>query len=143
MSPVTPRVMARSAKTKIATAIAPACLAGVDIASQHIFVAPTDIVIRRATIVGRAAAAGIDAGNTSVWTLQRRLGAVETTLASVTFNNVLAFPAAFTPFSLGVELGTGFRIPAGTLLCFTATNGATAATPETLVQVEYWTDEDV
>ena len=141
--PVTPRVSAESLKTHLVTAKAAACVAGADLASQPIFVAPYDIVIKRAIIVGMAAAAGIDAGNTSVWVLQTRLAGVETPLASITFNNVVLFPAAFTPFSIGADLGTGFRVPQGTLLCFTVTNGATAATPETLVVLEYWINEDV
>ena len=141
--PVVPKHASLSLKSRIVTAVAPACVAGADIASQAIFVAPANIVISKATIVGRAASVGIDAANTSVWILQTRLAGVETTLHSVTFNNVLAFPAAFTPYALGVALGTGFRIPRDTLLCFTVTNGVTAATPETLVQIEYWINEDV
>lgn len=140
--PVTPRVSAESLKTHLVTAKAAACVAGVDLASQPIFVAPYDIVIKKAVIVGMAAAVGIDAGNTSVWVLQTRLAGVETALATVTFNNVVLFPAAFTPYSLGV-VAIGVKIPQGTLLCFTVTNGATAATPETLVEVEYWINEDV
>ena len=143
MSPVTPRVSATSLKTHVARAKAATCAAGVDLASQPIFVAPFNIVISKATITGMAASAGIDAGNTSVWVLQRRLAAVEVALQTVTFNNVRTFPAAFTPYSMGVELGTGFVIPAGTLICFTVTNGATAATPETLVEIEYWINENV
>ncbi len=141
--PVTPRVSSKSLKTHKAIAIAPACAAGVDIASQAIFVAPANIVIDRAVIAGRAASAGIDAANTSVWVLQTRLAGVETALESVTFNNILAFPAAFTPFEVVSPGGIGIPIPAGTIIAFTVTNGATAETPETLVQIEYWINENV
>ena len=140
--PTTPRVSAESLKSGRVSARAPLRTAGTSHTSQPIFIAPYDIVIKKATIVGMAASAGIDAGNTSVWVLQKRLAGTETSLASITFNNVVLFPAAFTPYSLGVA-AIGIKIPQGTLLCFTVTNGTTAATPETLVEVEYWINEDL
>ena len=143
MSPVVPRHMSQSAKTHIVRAAVPACAAGVDIASQPLFVAPADIVIVAATLVGQAAAVGIDAANTSVWELETRLGAAQVALESETFNNLNTFPAAFTPLIVADPGDLGVRIAAGTLICLNVTNGATAATPNALVQIAYWINEDV
>ena len=141
--PVVPRHMSQSAKTHIVTAEIPACGAGVDIASQPIFVPATNIVIVSATLVGTAAGVGIDAANTSVWELETRLGAARVALESETFNNVNTFPAAFTPLEVADPGASGIRIPAGTLIALNVTNGATAATPVCLLQLEYWINEDV
>ena len=143
MSPVTPRVMAQSAKTHIVTVAVPACAAGVDITSQPLFVAPADIVIVAATLVGIAAAVGVDAANTSVWELETRLGAVQTSLETETFNNVNTFPAAYTPREVADPGSLGVRVADGALVCLNVTNGATAATPVCLLQIEYWINEDV
>ena len=144
MSPVTPRVSARSLKTHIATVELPACAAAVDIVSKPVFVAPANIVIVSATLVGEAAAVGQGAApNISTWTLQRRLGAVIVALASIVFNAVTVFPAAYTPYSIGAGLGLGVAIPAGTLICIDVDNAGTAQTPICLVEVEYWINEDV
>ena len=141
--PVVPRHMSQSAKTHIVTAEIPACLAGVDIASQPLFVAPADIVIVAATLVGIAAAAGIDAANTSVWELETRLGAVQTAIESETFNNVNVFPAAYTPLEVADPGSVGAEVADGALVCLNVTNGATAATPASLLQIEYWINEDL
>ena len=142
--PVTPRVSARSLKTHIATVELPACAAAVDIVSKPVFEARTNIVITDVRIVGEAAAVGHGAApNISTWTLQRRLGAVIVALASVVFNNVTVFPAAFTPYSIGAGLGLGVAIPAGTLICLAVDNAGTAGTPRSIAEVEYWINEDV
>ncbi len=142
--PVTPRVSARSLKTHIATVELPACAAAVDIVSKPVFEARTNIVITDARIAGEAAAVGQGvAPNISIWTLQRRLGAAIVALASIEFNDVTVFPDAYTPYSIGADLGLGVAIPAGTLICIDVDNAGTAQTPICLVEVEYWINEDV
>lgn len=140
--PVTPRVSAQTLKTHIESKFAVACAAGVGITSEPIFRAPTNIRISKISLIGMAASVGIDGANPSVWVIQTRLAAVVATLATVTFNNVLVFPAAFTPYTFVIS-PLGISVPRDTLLCFTVANTGTAATPRTLVQVEYWINEDV
>ena len=140
--PVTPRVSAFSLKTHKSEAVIPAPGAGVDVESRFLFVAPLNIVISKITLVGRAAAVGIAAApNTSTWVLERRAGAVIVDLAEEVFDDVNVFPDAFIPHV--IDVGMGINILPGTIIGLTVTNGGTAAPPETLVQVEYWINEDV
>lgn len=141
--PVTPKASAESLKTHIVQYQLVDLAAGAGLDTAPLFVAPYDIELSDIQIIGLGAAAGIDAGNTSVWSLRRTLGATSTVIQSYTFNNVNPFPAAKTPFSIGVPADATARIPAGTLLTLNIVNGTTANLPACLVQISYWINEDV
>jgi hypothetical protein len=108
-----------------------ALAAGVDVAAVPIFIVPAGykFTLIDASIVGAGASAGIDAGDTSVFEI--KVGATD--LALKTYNNVVIFPASGVADSLGA-ITSGLRV-AGEVITLSITNGATAATPATRVQL--------
>lgn len=106
--------------------------AGADIAARAIHSFSQEGWIVSARVVNQAsAAAGIDAGNTSVVTLAINAGNV----ASKTYNNAVTFPAANAVDSLGTI--TNHRANPGDVLTLAVTNGVTADPGPFLVEVDY------
>lgn len=76
--------------------------------------------------------AGIDAGNTSVWEVKSGTN----TVASKTFNNTVTFPDAGKTTTLTLD-ATKDELADDTILTYAITNGATAATPATIMRIAY------
>lgn len=104
-----------------------ACAAGVDITARTLYIAPSGfkVSLASANIVPCGSFAGIDAGNSSVWTLLN--GTDE--IVSKTFDDSPAFPADGVDTTIGALSATYKDINAGEALKLTVTNAATAATP--------------
>ncbi len=106
--------------------------AGVDIAARAIHACDQPAWAVAARVINQAtAAAGIDAGNTCVVKVSASGG----TIASETFDDVTAFPAANTKATLGALTNT--QLPAGEVVKVTVTNGATADPGTFLVELDY------
>ena len=134
---ITPRNLADSAKTHIITTLCTVCAVGVDIADMPIFRAPKNIIIVEAGIIPLAAYTGHADG--SAWAIEK--GA--TSIAGKTFNAT----ADSTPPDVGAYASLGAisnaNLLEGDVVTFSVTNGAGAASPICVVQVEYIVDEDV
>ena len=134
---ITPRNLADSAKTHIITALCTACSVGVDIADMPIFRAPKNITIVEVGIIPLATYTGHADG--SVWAIEKG----STAIAGDTYNAT----EGSTPPEVGAyaSLGTisNADLLEGDVVTFSVTNGAGAASPICVVQVEYIIDEDV
>jgi hypothetical protein len=98
-----------------------------DIAARVLYVVPTgySLTLSSASIIPSGASAGIDASNTSVWTLLNGAN----TIVTKTFDDDPAFPADATATTLGTLDGTHKTLAADALLKLTVTNGTNANTP--------------
>ena len=134
---ITPRNLADSAKTHIITTLCIACEAGVDIADMPIFRAPKNIIIVEVGIIPLATYTGHTDG--SAWAIEK--GA--TAIAGKTFNATAGStpPAAGAYASLGAI--SNAKLSEGDVVTFSVTNGAGAASPSCVVQIEYIIDENV
>jgi len=94
---------------------------------------PVAVTITDVKVYGRAAAAGVDDANTAVVKVYNGTS----TVVTKTYNTANAFPAAFTPTSLGTMANAA--VPAGTAIKFDAVNGATADLPAFDLYIEYTT----
>ena len=107
-----------------------ALAAGVDLAATAFFVAPTRSFQRRVLLTADGTATGIDASNTSTWTIL----AGSTPLLEATFDDSAPFPASGATVVLGtLDASLAPNVP----LKFSVTNGTTAATPAVVLSVEY------
>lgn len=106
--------------------------AGADLADAIIGVVPAgyDATVTDAQVISTGAAAGIDADNTSVVTLE--VGS--TKFAEVTFDATNAFPAAGVAEAITL-IPAAVELDAGSVLLLTVTNGATANLPVFMVQI--------
>ena len=108
----------------------PDLAAGADLAETAIAIVPQDMKIQRIRIVPRGVSAGVDSGNTSVWTV--RAGVAGTTIGVLTRTTDFA---ANTAYELTLTAAAQ-PVAAGTILTLQVTNGATADTDVTMVFVE-------
>jgi hypothetical protein len=111
--------------------IAAALAANTSLAAKAIFTADRPIRITDINILPDGSSSGIDAGDTSVWTVKNG----SNTIVSQTFNNVTAFPASHVLTSLGTLANQ--VVAAGGYITLAIANGTTAATPATIVQIGY------
>lgn len=105
--------------------------AGADIAATGIFVVPAGkkFVLQSANVLSQGTAAGVDATNTCV--VEVKDG--DTAVATKTFNNTVAFPAAGAAASLTMSAEVEFA--AGDVVTYAVTNGATANPPAFTLQL--------
>lgn len=108
--------------------------AGVDVAGFDLFVAPAKMRVFSVYLISGGTAAGIDNANTSVWAITKTGGA---TVATKTFNATTTFPANNTSTALTIGASADCVLTAGQELFLSITNGATAATPSTQIQVNW------
>lgn len=109
---------------------AAALWAGADLAATSFFSPVEDVILRKVAIHPDGSSAGVDDSNTSTWSLF----AGATLLASQTFDDATPFPAGGVQFTLPLADRT---IPAGQPIKVSIANGTSAATPATLVSIEY------
>lgn len=102
-----------------------------DIAARPVFVVPTGYTfeVTEAHIIAQGSSAGIDDSNTSVVAL--KVGA--TSIASITYNTSVTFPASGAAGSLGT-ISNATRA-AGDVVTVSVTNGTAANTPAVLLQI--------
>lgn len=119
-----------------ATATVPvmALTAGSDMPAILQFVAPQNLVVQSVRILAQGSSSGIDAANTSAWVATKNGAA---TVASKTYNDTTVFPVANAADSLTNGTLANRTMVAGDTLELAITNGATAATPQCLVQIDY------
>jgi hypothetical protein len=111
--------------------------ANADIADRAIMQPPThrQFVIEAVQLIGRGAAAGIDALNTCVIVLANDAEAIVT----ATFNDAAPFPAADTPTDLGALHATRKIITSADILKLSVTNGAASNPPAFDINIfGYW-----
>lgn len=107
---------------------------GADIAERTLWVSPAGITITSISVLNQeGTAAGIDAGNTLVYTI--RNGLAGSTIVTETFDNVTTWPNANVEQSLGTLGNT--TVAAGTVITYQITQGATANAPAHYLIVEY------
>jgi hypothetical protein len=128
--------LAQEAKTHVFTYQVEALAADGDIAARPILVAPAGFVtnIVSASIVPQGSSSGIDDSNKSTWALL----AGANTLVSKEFDADPAFPASGATTDLGTISTDYDNVAAGTQIKLSVTNGTTAATPATLLQIVYY-----
>jgi len=144
--PVTPRVSSDSLKSGVLLYELEDLGAGADVEDRPVFVAHRDLEFTKLRIVGHDDAAGIDDDNTSVWVFKAVTGAVPVILATVTFDADNAFPDAGEVFDVPVNpsvTNNFLRVPEGSLITLSITNGDNANLPACLIQAEYIVDEDL
>lgn len=147
--PVTPRVSSDSLKSGVLLYELEDLVAGANVEDRPVFVAHRDLEFTKLRIVGHAAATGIDDGNTSVWVFKAVTGDADADpviLATVTFNADNAFPDARKVFNVPVNpsvINNFLRVPEGSLITLSITNGDNANLPACLIQAEYIVDEDL
>lgn len=130
---ITPRNLSDSAKTHTATVIVPANSAGVDVADIPFFRLPKDATIVEVGILPQATYTGHADG--SVWLVK----AGSTAIATATYTAVAVPPTLGTYAPFGAV--TNADQLEGTVLTYSVTNGALAATPLCVLQVEYTINE--
>lgn len=97
--------------------------------------APTALTLTAVRLYGRAAAAGIDDSNTSVLKIYNGVS----TVVTYTMNSTTAWPAAFTPTSLGALANAS--VTSGAAIAFDITNGTNADPPAFDLYFEYTTSD--
>ncbi|MHC1758319.1 MAG: capsid cement protein [Negativicutes bacterium] len=114
--------------------------ANADITARKILTVPTgaNYTLVSAKISGKAAASGVDASNTAVFTLTDGTN----TIVTKTFDDDPAFPDANTPTSLGTLNATHKVLDAAESLCLTVTTGTTADLPAFDLELVYTVSED-
>lgn len=105
--------------------------AGGDIAATGIYVVPAGkkLVLQSASVISQGSPAGVDATNTCVVDVKDG----STAVATKTFNNTVAFPAAGTAAALTMSAEAVFT--AGDIVTYAVTNGATANPPAFTLQL--------
>lgn len=103
--------------------------AGGDLAGVVIGAAPFNGTLVGAKVISTGSAVGVDASNTSAFEV--KVGS--TTLASKTFNNTVAFPAAGVAADL--TLGSDVTVTENDVIKLSVTNGDTADLPIFVVQL--------
>jgi len=128
---ITNKNIADEAKVRYLQVSIAALTAGNDKAATRLMPLPK-CRITEVLIMADGDDAGIDAGNTSVWEVKSGTN----TVASKTFNNTVTFPDAGKTTALTLD-ATKDELAAGTILTYAITNGATAATPATIMRIAY------
>jgi len=105
---------------------------GGDLAATAQFRVPKDIEIIEAGIIAQGTASGIDASNTSAWTLKN----ASTTIATKTFTDAEVFPAA-NAYSALTLAPAAVNWAEGDILTLTVANGATVVTCPVMLQIEF------
>lgn len=126
---ITPRNMADSAKTHTTTVVVPLNAVGVDVADIPFFRLPKDATIVEVGIIPQAAYTGNADGST--WLVEVGGNAI----ATATYTVAAAPPAAGVYASLGAI--TNAKQLEGAVLSYSVTNGAGAANPTCVLQIEY------
>jgi len=123
-----------TAKTRVFNYQVEDLAANADITTRAVFECPTGLAytITAAKIISQGTPAGIDDSNTCV--VQILNGA--SSIASVTYNTSVPFPAVNVAGSLG-SLSASKAIAAGDKVHLVVTNGTTANPPAFMLQVEY------
>jgi len=131
---VTLAKLATTAKTRVFNYQVEDLAANADITTRAVFECPTGLAytITAAKIISQGTPAGIDDSNTCV--VQILNGA--SSIASVTYNTSVPFPAVNVAGSLG-SLSASKAIAAGDKVHLVVTNGTTANPPAFMLQVEY------
>ncbi len=113
--------------------------AGADITARKLLTVPTgcNYALVSASITGKAASAGVDAGNSAVVSLTDGTN----TIVTKTFDDDPAFPAANTPTSLGALDATHKVLAAAESLVLNVTNGTTANLPAFDLEIVYTVSE--
>lgn len=134
---ITPRNMADSAKTHIATIVVPAQAAGVDSADIPAFCAPTDITIVDVGIMAQDTYTGHADGST--WLVESGSTAIATDTYNATEGSTPPTKGVYT--SLGAISNAEFL--EGSVITYSVTNGAGAAIPLCVLQIKYMPNEVV
>lgn len=134
---ITPRNLADSSKTHIVTMEIAAKEAGVDLADSPIFRAPKNITIIEAGIIPRGSYTGHADG--SAWLIEQGTTAIATKTYTATVGATP--PSAGAYDSLGAIVEAAKNVAEGTVLLCSLTNGAGAASPACLLQIEYIINE--
>lgn len=98
------------------------------------FVAPSNLVVQSVRILAQGNAAGIDNSNPSVWSVTKNAGV---TVASASYSASTPFPVANSAGTLTNGTLANRTMVAGDTLELAITNGTTAETPQSLVQIAY------
>ena len=131
---ITPKATHQSMKKRSVFTTIAALTAGSDIADIAMFRMPCAGQIIGVNIIPQGADAGIDASNTSAWLIE--VGS--TTIASKTYSNTVAFPDPAVVDALTLSTTeANLKRSEGDVVTISITNGATAATPACIVEVEY------
>lgn len=112
--------------------------AGTSAADMPLFRCPCSLEVIGVNIIAQGDDVGVDASNTSAWLVE----CGSTALASKTYDNVaedgVAFPnkGVVDPLTLSATLANRRRAE-GDVITYSITNGATAATPAAIIEIEY------
>jgi hypothetical protein len=128
---ITNKNIADEAKVRYLQVSIAALTAGNDKAATRLMPLPK-CRITEVLIMADGDDAGIDATNTSAWVIKSGTN----TVASKTFNNTVTFPDAGKTTALTLD-NTKATLADGTILTYAITNGATAATPATIMRIAY------
>jgi hypothetical protein len=128
---ITNKNIADEAKVRYLQVSIAALTAGNDKAATRLMPLPK-CRITEVLIMADGDDAGIDAANTSVWVVKSGTN----TVATKTFNNTVTFPDAGKTTTLTLD-ATKDELADGTILTYAITNGATAATPATIMRIAY------
>lgn len=137
------RNVAQSLKKKSYFIPVAALAAGVDAADIPIMRCPFSAELINVNIIPQGDDAGIDATNNSVWLFEKG----STSLATKTYDNAaedgVAFPNKGTADGIPLS-GTiaSLKLAEGDVITYSITNGATAATPASIVEIELIINDD-
>ena len=134
---ITPKNMADSSKTHIVNFMTAALSAGSDVADFPAFRAPKDIEIIEIGIMPTATYTGH--ADKSTWLFENGSSAIATKEYTATEGHTP--PSANTYDSMGAITAANKKMSEGDILSYSITNGAGAATPICMVQIEYIVDE--
>lgn len=126
------RNLHQSAKKRVVEKILPALSAGTDVADMPFFRCPCDLEIINLYILPIVANAGIDAGNDSVWLIEK----ASTALAGKTYTTAFPAKGVVDELTLTTTLAN-LKCAEGDIITYTVTNGTTANPNETILGMEY------
>lgn len=131
---ITPKATHQSLKKRSVFVPIAALAAGVDAADIPLCRIPCSGQVIGINIIPQDDDAGIDASNTSVWLFE--VGS--TSLGGKTYNNVTLFPdkGVVGAMTLSTTEANLKRLE-GDVVTYSITNGTTAATPASIVEIEY------
>ena len=126
--------LAATARTQVVTYQVENLGAGADLTTRAIFEVPAGLVatVTNCRIISQGTAAGVDDDNTCIIAVTDGTN----TIATITYDTDLAFPAENVSESLGA-IGAHGVLNAAEKLCFTITNGTAANPPAFMIQVTY------
>jgi len=108
--------------------------AGGDLAATAVFAPGVPHQLHAVYITGQTNSAGVDNSNTSLWVVSDAVGE----RFNSTYSATTVFPVALTPTALTEVATTDGSVPATGYATLAITNGATANTPVTLVNFQYF-----